>query len=77
VIVGADQLFAVVWHTSGRVDFEPLSMVLERNAMDLSAGRDVMRTLVAITETEVQAGDEARRFRAIIKEQRKGDEHDG
>ncbi len=77
MIHNAYQLFAVVWHTTGRVDFEPLAMVLERNAADLAAGRGVLRTIVAIEETEIQAGDAARRFRATIKEQRKGEDHAG
>lgn len=63
--------FAVVWHGSGRVDFERLADVLAKNVRDFQIEVRPTRVILAIAETEVLAGDVAKEFRAKLKEQKK------
>jgi len=73
MIPEASELYAVVWHESGRVDFEPLPALVEKNAADLEAGRKITRTLVGVEPTEIQAGEAAKHFRDVLKKLREAD----
>ena len=64
--------YAVVWHASGRVDFEPMENLCAKNVADLEAGRPITRALVGVELTEIQAGEAAKRFRLELKENREG-----
>lgn len=60
-------LYAVVRHSSGRVDFEPVRDLIVKNQGDLEEGRPVMRALLGLSETTVEAQEKAREFRTKKK----------
>lgn len=71
MIENLDQVYAVVWHASGRVDFEPLQDTIAKNIGDLVTGQPVKRSIVDIRPTTIQAQDSAKSYRDKLKEIRK------
>lgn len=67
-MLDASHIYAVVRHTSGRVDFETLDLVVMKNKADFEAGHSIKRAVLAVEETTVKAQEVAKQFRDRLKE---------
>lgn len=66
-MINKDELYAVVWHQGGRIDCEPLAMLLAKNAIELKPGANPRRAVLDVCETVNQAGTKAHEFRIKLK----------
>ncbi len=67
-MIKPEEMYAVVWHESGRIDCEPLQMMIDKNRMEVKPGAVPKRALLDVTETIVQAGTKAHEWRIKLRD---------